>query len=247
MLIGAITKYDPTAPRNVAKLRRLYLENSIRFLEELEVRMHRPFELRVSALIPPPVFCIVFTAVLITAAIVGERNVRAAEAAPVTVGGPFTLTAPDGNTVTDETYRGKWLLVFFGYTSCPDTCPTTLNEIAGALEKLGPSAARVQPIFITVDPDRDTPNVLGKYTKAFDSRIVGLTGTPEQIAVVAERYGAYGARRTSGPDAKDYVVDHSTYIYIVGPDGKFARGLGFNTPSEQIANSLHKLMAQSGE
>jgi len=164
----------------------------------------------------------------------------------VTVGGPFTLTAPDGTTVTDETYRGKWLLVFFGYTYCPDVCPTTLMEIAIALEKLGPDAAKVQPIFITVDPERDTPEVMGEYTAAFGSRIVGLTGSPQQIAAVSKEYGAYSEQRRIGPDAGDYLVDHSTYIYIMDPEGEFVRGLDFDTPSDDIASTLRNIVAQSG-
>jgi hypothetical protein len=91
----------------------------------------------------------------------------------VTIGGPFTLSAPDGTTVTDQTYRGKWLLVYFGYTFCPNSCPTMLLEIATALKKLGPDAAKVQPLFITVDPQRDTPEVMQQFTQSFDPRIVG--------------------------------------------------------------------------
>jgi protein SCO1/2 len=184
--------------------------------------------------------------VVTTALIIGGPGAYA-NAARVTVGGPFTLTAPDGTGVTDATYRGKWLLVFFGYTSCPDLCPTTLMEIARALEALGPSAARLQPIFITVDPQRDTPEVMGKYASAFDSRIVGLTGSPPQIAAVAREYGAYSASRKTGAGVDDYVVDHSTYIYIMDPQGKFVRGLAFDTPSDRIAETLRQLMAQFGE
>ncbi|GLS36889.1 electron transporter SenC [Mesorhizobium tianshanense] len=165
----------------------------------------------------------------------------------VTVGGSFTLTAPDGTTVTDETYRGKWLLVFFGYTSCPDVCPATLSEIAVAIEELGPDAAKLQPIFITVDPERDTPEVMGKYTGAIDPRIVGLTGSPQQIAAVAQGYGAYSARHETEAGAEDYVVDHGTYIYIMDPQGKFVRGLDFDTPASLIADTLRKIMAQPDE
>jgi len=167
--------------------------------------------------------------------------------APVTVGGPFTLTAPDGTTVTDETYRGKWLLVFFGYTFCPDICPTTLYEIVAALEELGTDAAKLQPIFVTIDPERDTPEVMGKYTGAFDPRIVGLTGSPQQIAAVARAYGAYSALHKTGTGAEDYVVDHSTYIYIMDIQGKFVRGLDFDTPARRIADTLRKIMVRSDE
>lgn len=103
---------------------------------------------------------------------------------------PFSLvSASTGLEVTDQSLRGKWLLVFFGYTYCPDVCPTTLNNIAEAMSGLGPIAERVQPLFVTVDPARDTPSVLSSYTAAFDPRIVGLTGSTEQISAVANEFG----------------------------------------------------------
>jgi protein SCO1/2 len=160
----------------------------------------------------------------------------------VTIGGPFSLTAPDGTTVTDETYRGKWLLVYFGYTFCPNTCPTTLLDIATALQKLGPEAAKVQPIFITVDPKRDTPDALAKYTQSFDPRIVGLTGTPTQIATVAHKYGAYYVAHKSGDGANDYTMDHSTYVYVMDPQGKFVQAFDADSPADRIADDLLRLM-----
>ena len=196
---------------------------------------HAPLRLSIVGL--PTLSSIVFA----TALIIGEPAARA-DRAHVTVGGPFMLSAPDGTTVTDETYRGQWLLVFVVYTSCPDICPTTLNEIAGTLETFACGAARRQPIFITVEPERDTPEAMGKYTEAFDSRIVGKTGSPQQIANVAQEYGAYSAHRESGTGAKDYLVDHSTYICIVDPKGKFVRGLDFDMPWRRIAETLRKLM-----
>jgi protein SCO1/2 len=123
----------------------------------------------------------------------------------------------------------------------------TLMEIAGALEKFGPDATRLQPIFITVDPERDTPDVMGKYTEAFDRRIVGLTGSPQQIAAVEQGYGAYSTHHKAGAGDEDYVVDHSTYLYIMDPQGKFVRALDFDTPSDRIADTLRALMAPSGE
>ena len=187
-----------------------------------------------------------FGIVLATMLTIGQPTAHA-ETAQVTVGGPFTLTASDGSTVTDQTYRGKWLLVLFGYTSCPNLCPTVLNEVTGALQIFGAEAARLQPIFITVDPVRDTPEVMGKYTSAFDPRIVGLTGNPQQIAAITQEYGAYSEHRKTGAGAGDYVVDHSTYIYIVDPLGNFVRGLDFDTPSDRIVEILRKLMTQSRE
>jgi protein SCO1 len=165
----------------------------------------------------------------------------AADTALVTIGGPFTLTAPDGTTVTDATYRGEWLLVFFGYTNCPDTCPTTLMEIAAALEELGPDAAEVQTLFITVDPQHDTPDMMGSYTEAFDPRIVGLTGSPQQVAAVSEAYGAYGVARQSEADG-DHLMYHSTYIYVMDPQGQFVEGLDSDTSGSSIAETLRELV-----
>jgi len=167
-----------------------------------------------------------------------------AAAAAVTIGGPFTLMAPDGATVTDEAYRGKWLLVYFGYTSCPDSCPTTLNEIARVLARLGADAAKLQPLFITLDPQRDTRGVVEQYTQSFDPRIVGLTGSAQQIDAVAAEYGAYAARHRTGPGPEDYVIDHSTYLYVMDPEGKFVRAFDADAPGDRIADELRGLMAR---
>lgn len=129
-------------------------------------------------------------------------------ASPVTIGGPFSLIAPDRSTVTDASFRGKWMLVFFGYTFCPTICPTTLSEIALALERLGPDAAKVQPVFITVDPERDTPDVMGLYTGAIDPRIVGLSGNQRQIAAVSEEHGAYSERHASAQKTMSSITAH---------------------------------------
>jgi protein SCO1/2 len=170
-----------------------------------------------------------------------------ADSSPVTIGGPFTLVAPDGTTVTDQTYRGKWLLVYFGFTYCPSSCPTTLLEVASALEKLGADAAEVQPLFITVDPQRDTREVLEDYTRSFDPRIVGLTGSPGQIAAIAKEYGVYYGTHRTGPGAEDYVLDHSTYLYLMDPRGQFARAFDADESGDRIADAVRKRMAQSGE
>ena len=173
-----------------------------------------------------------------SALVIGKLSAHAASA--VTIGGPFTLSTPDGTTVTDQTYRGKWLLVYFGYTFCPNSCPTMLLDIATALEELGPDAAKVQPLFITVDPQRDTPQVMQQYTRSFDPRIIGLIGTSEQIAVTAQAYGAYYVRH--GPGSNEYVIDHSTYLYLMDPEGKFVRAFRDDTSGECIANLLRGLL-----
>jgi protein SCO1/2 len=192
-----------------------------------------------SALGLPSLFSVTFAMVLVTTVLPMR-----ATTSPVTIGGPFTLVAPDGTTVTEQTYRGKWLLVYFGFTFCPDTCPTTLLEIATALEKLGPEADRLQPLFITVDPLRDTPAVMGNYTQSFHPRIIGLTGTPQQIAAVAQEYGVYYAPHRTGPAAEDYVMDHGTYLYLMDPHGKFVRGFDADTPGDRLAEAVRGAMAR---
>ena len=157
------------------------------------------------------------------------------------IGGPFTLVADTGKTVTERSYRGKWLLVFFGYTHCPDVCPTTLNAIAASLRQLGPKAAQVQPLFITVDPEHDTPQVLANYVKAFDPRIVGLTGTPDQIAAVAREYRVYFAKDETAQERDDQ-LDHSAFVYLMNPQGKFAQVFGGATPNDQITARLRQLI-----
>ena len=148
--------------------------------------------------------------------------------------------------MTDQTYRGKWLLVYFGYTFCPNSCPTTLLAIAVALKKLGPDAAKVQPLFITVDPERDTPELMKQYAESFDPRIIALTGTPQQIAAAAQEYGAYYVRHKIGAGPENYVVDHSTYLYVMDPRGKFVRAFDTNTSGDRIADALRELLAQGG-
>jgi len=182
---------------------------------------------------------IVFALALITGLLSWATTTSA-----VTIGGPFALIAPDGTTVTEQTFRGKWLLVYFGYTFCPNTCPMTLNEIATALEKLGTDATKMQPLFITVDPQRDTREVLEQYTRSFDPRIVGLTGSPQQIDAVTQEYGAYAARDKTGPGPEDYVIDHSTYLYVMDPGGKFDRAFDADTSGDRIADALRELLAQ---
>lgn len=164
-----------------------------------------------------------------------------ADAQPVAIGGAFALTDENGQSVTDQTYRGKWLLVFFGFTHCPDVCPTALNDIALTLDQLGPLAAKIQPLFVTVDPERDTPDVMKDYTEAFHSSIVGLTGSPEQIAEAAKAYRVYYKKVPQGDD--DYTMDHSGITYIMTPDGKFAAHFSPHTKIEVMAAKLRSLMS----
>ena len=160
-------------------------------------------------------------------------------------GGPFSLIDGSGATVTDQTYRGKWELVFFGYTYCPDLCPTTLNTISDALTALGPLADKVQPLFITIDPKRDTQAVMRDYVKNFDPRIVGLTGSPEAIAAVAKEYKIYYAVHRTGDGPDDYLMDHSGFVYLMDPAGRFVRVLSGETAARAMADKLRPLLSPS--
>jgi len=138
------------------------------------------------------------------------------------IGGAFALVDQDGRTVTDRDFAGRYRIVYFGYTFCPDVCPTDVQNIAAALKLLerdhAALARRIVPVFITVDPARDTPAVLKRFVSAFHPRLVGLTGTPEQIAKVAKAFGIYFAKGAGTADG--YLMDHSRQIYLFDPDGR---------------------------
>jgi protein SCO1/2 len=141
------------------------------------------------------------------------------------IGGPFTLTDHTGRLRSDGEFRGKLMIVYFGYTFCPDVCPTDLQAITQALNALGPLAAEVQPIFITIDPERDT-KVLADYVSAFHPSLVGLTGSPAEIRKVANSYKAFYTR-VSDERTGEYSIDHSGVIYLMGRNGEY---LGFMPP-----------------
>jgi protein SCO1/2 len=154
----------------------------------------------------------------------------------------FALTAAsDGAAVTEQTYRGKWLAVYFGYTSCPDVCPTTLLDMAQALDALGARAGAPQPLFITVDPKRDTPGVLTEYVKSFHPRLIALTGTPAQIAAAAKGFHVFHERHDN--DDGGYSIDHSAFIYLIDPDGRLAKTVASEGGSKQIAAALSALIS----
>ena len=158
------------------------------------------------------------------------------------VGGPFTLTDQAGKQRSDTEFRGKLMIVYFGYTYCPDVCPADLMAITQALDALGPAAESIQPIFITIDPERDT-RVLGDYVSAFHHSLVGLTGSPEEIRKVANSYKAFYAKV---PDERgeNYSIDHTGVIYLMGRDGEY---LGFMPPQtnpDRLTEILRKYLAK---
>jgi protein SCO1/2 len=197
--------------------------------------MHRRFFLRlfgdaVALLLLAPVFRPTASAAQIAVPPIGS-NVH------------FALTEPDGTTITEQSYRGKWLVIFFGYTSCPDICPTTMMELAQAFQRLGPQAAGVQAVFISVDPQRDKPDLLAEYLKSFDPRFVGLTGSSTQISAAAKSFNVFYERHDA--DDGNYTYDHSSYLYLVDPAGQLVAALASDRGSEQIAAALRSLMSRN--
>jgi protein SCO1 len=163
--------------------------------------------------------------------------------ASLALGGPFTLTdANNGRTVTQRSFRGKMMLIYFGYTYCPDACPTALNNISEAMAKLGPDADKIAPLFISIDPSRDTPTVMANYVKAFDRRIQGLTGDTATTATVAKEFGVY-YKRHDEPNG-GYLMDHSSLLYVMDRDGKFVKILPAES-GDKLAGDLRQLLGST--
>jgi len=156
-------------------------------------------------------------------------------------GGPFHLTDQNGRPVDQSLLNGKWSVVFFGYTFCPDVCPTTLATLGQTMDQLGPKAANAQVVFITVDPARDTPAQLKTYlsAKAFPKNVVGLTGAPDEIARVAKEYFVYYQKEGSG---QNYTMDHSTALYLMNPTGRFAKPMADGLAPDEYARQISEAM-----
>lgn len=168
-----------------------------------------------------------------------NRQGRAVEGT-ASVGGPFDLTDQYGRRRSDKDFRGRYLLVYFGYTNCPDVCPTTLSVMADVMDKLEGASRQVVPIFITVDPARDTPKVLKDYLSAFGPDFVGLTGSAPSIAAVAKEYRVYVKAHT--PENGGYAVDHSNTIYMMGTDGNFIANFDETLGPDGLAAAIVKRM-----
>jgi cytochrome oxidase Cu insertion factor (SCO1/SenC/PrrC family) len=153
------------------------------------------------------------------------------------VGGPFELIDQTGHKRTDRDFRGKLLIVYFGYTYCPDVCPTDLMQIGLAIDKLGAAGALVQPLFISIDPERDTPSVLADYISMFNPRIVGLTGTPAQVQSVADAYKAYYSK-VFAEGSTTYLIDHTGLIYLMGRSGEYVGFFPPGTSADRIVEII---------
>lgn len=158
------------------------------------------------------------------------------------IGGPFTLTDHTGKRVTDEDFRGRHMLVFFGFTFCPDVCPSALQVMSATLDKLGPKAERFVPILITVDPERDTPQQLALYVQSFHPRLVGLTGTPAEIDEVLRAYRVHTRKRVDPKSSAGYTVDHPAQIYVMDPAGRYRAILDYTKGVDSVAASLSRVL-----
>jgi protein SCO1/2 len=176
--------------------------------------------------------------VLIIVLVSGRDPVPSAGASAI--GGPFSLIDQDGRTVTDKDLRGRPFLVFFGFTHCPDVCPTALFEISEVLGKLGPEAQRVSALFVTVDPERDTPAQMKDYLSSFNPRLVGLTGDPAAIAAVAKEYRVYVKKVPL--DHGDYTMDHTALVYLMDKDGRFVAPFNLKRSTEDAAADLRRYL-----
>jgi cytochrome oxidase Cu insertion factor (SCO1/SenC/PrrC family) len=165
-------------------------------------------------------------------------KVNHADSGEALINSDFTLQSGTGKIVKDEDFRGKYMLVYFGYTHCPDVCPTTLLLISSALSDIGATAKNIQPIFITLDPERDTPKATATYAGHFSKDLLGLSGTPEQIKHVADGFKVYYSKVEQKDSAIDYVVDHSGFIYLIGPDGKYIDHYAANVSEQELARGL---------
>jgi protein SCO1 len=176
--------------------------------------------------------------VLIIVLVSGRDPVPSAGASAI--GGPFSLVDQDGRPVTDKDLRGRPFLVFFGFTHCPDVCPTALFEISEVLGKLGPDAQRVSALFVTVDPERDTPAQMKDYLSSFNPRLVGLTGDPAAIAAVAKEYRVYVKKVPL--DHGDYTMDHTALVYLMDKDGRFVTPFNLKRTPEDAAADLRRYL-----
>jgi protein SCO1 len=158
------------------------------------------------------------------------------------IGGRFTLIDQTGKTVTDQDFRGRYMLVFFGFTHCPDICPAELQVMSASLDKLGPKGEQVVPIFITLDPERDTQQAMAEYVKNFGSRFVGLTGSPEAIAAAAKAYRVAYSKFQQDKTKSDYSIDHSALVYLMGKDGEYITHFAYGTPAAKIGDTLRRYL-----
>ncbi len=181
-------------------------------------------------------------AVAIAAAALLWKGSPVAVVGEALVGGPFTMTSQDGKRVTEKDFLGRYMLVFFGFTYCPDVCPTELQVMTAAIAELGAGGKSIQPVFVSVDHERDTPENVKAYVGNFGTGLIGLTGSAEDVAAIAKAYRVF-YQKVPGTGAEDYTFDHSSIIYLMGPDGKFRKHFTYTTDPKALAEGLRDAMA----
>jgi len=166
---------------------------------------------------------------------------EASDGAAVQIGGPFNLVDQHGRQVTEADFHGRYMLIYFGYTYCPDVCPTELQAMSQAIDRLGEAGEKVTPVFITVDPERDTVEQLAGYAEHFHPRLVALTGSQEQVTAAAKAYRVY-FRKVEDESTTEYLMDHSSIIYFMGPEGRFLTHFSYGTPPEEMAEKMRNYL-----
>ena len=163
---------------------------------------------------------------------------QAQESGTARVGGPFTLVNEAGETVTEADFRGRYMLIYFGFTFCPDVCPTELQVMASAIEALGARGENIAPVFITIDPERDTPDVMARYVALFHPRLTGLTGTPEQVGAAAKAWHVFYRKVADESSSEDYTMDHSSIVFLMGLDGEYLKLFAPGTSPDKMAEDI---------
>lgn len=156
------------------------------------------------------------------------------------IGGTFALTDHNGQPFTEENLKGHYSLIYFGFTHCPDICPTSLLVMANAINGLGDKAEKVVPIFISLDPERDTQDIMRQYVQSFSPRMVGLTGTTEQVKQTADAFKVYYKKVETPESALGYLIDHSGFIYLIGPDGRYITHFSHNVAEQAVTATLRQ-------
>ena len=170
------------------------------------------------------------------------QRTRVVTSGTALIGGPFELIGKDGKTITNKDFRGRYMLVFFGFTHCPDICPAELQIMSVALEDLGADADKVVPIFITLDPERDTPGAVTAYVENFGPNFIGLTGSPEAIDQAAKAYRVSYQKFQDESMGDNYSIDHSALVYLMGPNGEFLTHIPYGTPPKKMAETLRRYL-----
>ena len=175
-----------------------------------------------------------------------RRQVESVSTGKALIGGPFNLIDQTGKAVTEKDFHGRYMLVFFGYTYCPDVCPSGLQVISAALDQLGPDAEKITPLFISIDPARDTPEKMGAYVKSFHPRLIGLTGSAANVDAAVKAYRVYAKKVPDDKNTADYTMDHSSVVYLMGPSGELVTFAAEISKADVLAQQLRKGLAVKG-